>query len=299
MEDSHSLFDWKSALLTTFQELTQQVIAHLPQLVGALFLLLVGWIIAYAMRLVTQKLFFALDKLVLQRGRKGDIAASPRKPYGKIGGNIVFWVVLLFFFAAAARLLDVQLISGGATAVIAYLPNLFAGLMVILAGFALSGITRSAVAEAAASAELENANILARVAQLTLLLTAILIGIEQLGIHLTFLTTSIIVVLGVLLAGAALAFGLGAQTFIANIIGARSAHKSCPVGYIMKIDGIEGRVLEITDCAIVLDTERGRALIPASMIHHKSCEIVADAPEDSGSFLGQIFQKKGDADEVQ
>jgi hypothetical protein len=111
-------------------------------------------------------------------------------------------------------------------------------------------------------------------------LTAIVIGIEQLGINVSFLTTTVIVVGGILLAGAALAFGLGARYFVANIIGAQTTRKLYSNGQLLRIGDIEGRLLEITPTTVVLDTDQGRAAIPAKLFHEQISQVIADTHDE-------------------
>lgn len=60
---------------------------------------------------------------------------------------------------------------------------------------------------------------LARSVQIVILATAIIVGIELIGLNMHFVTTGVVVFVGILLDGAALAFGLGAKTMVGNIVG--------------------------------------------------------------------------------
>jgi Small-conductance mechanosensitive channel len=296
MADAKQAFDWQHALTETYADITQQMIAHIPQIVGALVLLIAGWILAWVLRVVAQKLVKGLEALFLRTALKRGLPQSSVRSYAALGGDIVFWSVLLFFVAASANMLDWKIFSGISTALLTYLPNVLTGLLIILAGFALSGVARSAVAGAAESTGVAQVDLLARIAQITVLLTAIVIGVEQLGINVAFLTTTLIVVAGVLLGGAALAFGLGAKHFVANIIGAQTMRKLYQIGQLVKIGDVEGYLLEITPTSVVLDTEKGRAAVPAKLFHEQVSHIITESQEGSGSFMGNLFQTKGDHD---
>jgi small-conductance mechanosensitive channel len=125
---------------------------------------------------------------------------------------------------------------------------------------------------------------LGRVVQVVILFTTLVIGIEQIGINVGFLTNVLLVIIGVLLAGGALAFGLGAKTLIANIIGAQYLRKHCRIGEWMRLGDVEGIIVEVTQTSIVLDTELGRTVIPAQHFQEQissfRSEIVGAPPLD-------------------
>ena len=278
-------FNWQSALSETYQEVVQQMINHIPQLLGVIALLIVGWAIAWVLRLLSVKLIRGLERLLQRTAQKRGTQPLKVRSYARLAGDVVFWSVLLFFIATSANLLNWKLFSGVASALLIYLPNVLAGLLIILAGFALSGVARSAVAGAAESTGIEQADLIARIAQATVILTALVIGAEQLGINVAFLTTTLIVVAGVLLSGVALAFGLGAKDFVANVIGAQTARKYYHLGQRIKLGDIEGYLLEITPTMMVLDTQQGRAVIPAKFCHELIAEISVDQ-EGNGESAG-------------
>lgn len=290
-------FDWQGTLVETYQEFTRQAIDHIPLLLGALVLLFAGWVMACILRLLARKLIRGLDVLLLRAAQKRGLQQSPVRSYARLGGDIVFWSVLLFFVAASANMLDWKIFSGVASALLTYLPNVLTGLLIILAGFALSGVARSAVAGTAESTGIAQGDLLARIAQVTVVLTAMVIGVEQLGINVAFLTTTLIVVAGVLLGGAALAFGLGAKHFVANVIGVQTARKHYQAGQLIKLGEVEGYLLEITPTLVILDTKQGRAAVPAKLFHEQVSEVIADGPEGGSSLIGNLFRKKGDRDE--
>lgn len=296
MAEGNQGFDWQGALANTYQDFSQQAIDHVPELLGAVVLLFAGWLIASLCRMLVGKLIRAFDAIVWRTAQKRGLQQPQTRSFARIGGDLVFWGVLLFFVASSANLLGWQMFSGVSAALLTYLPNVLAGLVIILAGFALSGVARSAVISTAESTGITQVYLLARLAQLSVLLTAVVIGIDQLGINVAFLTTTLIVVAGVLLGGAALAFGLGAKHFVANIIGAQTIRHHYQLGQLIEIDGMEGYLLEVTPTIVVLDTEQGRAFVPAKLFHEQVSQSVENLPENGGSssMMENLFDKKGD-----
>jgi len=262
--DESNLSAWEASLTQTYDEFTTQFIAFAPQLAGAITLLVAGWVVAHAFRVGTRKLVRSFDSLFQNAERTDDAKQRQIKSsYAVIISKLVFWIVVIFFIAVAANMLGWNMISSWMAGIGVYIPNLITGLVIILAGFLLGNVTGKAVAGGAVSAGLDHAGELGRIMQLVITFTALVIGVEQIGINVSFLTDVLIVIVGVLFAGGALAFSFGAKTLVANIIGAQYLRKHCRIGEQMRIGDVEGNIIEVSQTAIVLDTEFGRAVVPA------------------------------------
>lgn len=285
-------FDWQEAIDETYRSGARAVADNLPQVFGAIAILLAGIAIALLLRYIARKLTLAAESLVERSASEHGISADSERSYNALFGNIVFWSTLLFFVAVSTNLLGWEIFSRALQEFLAYLPNLFAALFIILAGLVLGRASAALVVSAAVTTRIERPELSARVVQALIVTTAVMIGIEQLGINIGFLTTALIVVVGVLLAGIALAFAFGARHYVANLIGAHVSHRHFETGQWIKTPQAEGYLLEITQTALVLDTERGRAVVPASLLQQQVSEIVADTGDSGGSLLGNLFGKK-------
>jgi hypothetical protein len=277
-------FNWTESLTHTYEEFATQFIAFAPQLIAAISLLIAGWAIAHGLRIITKKIVGSFDSLFHSVSKTdGARQEKMKSSYATIISKTVFWTVVIFFIAATTNMLGWKMFSNWMSNVIDYLPNLITGLLIILGGFLLGNGARVGVISAAHSAGMDHVEMLARVVQIVILFTTIIIGVEQIGVNLYFLTNILIVVLGVLLAGGALAFGLGSKTLIANIIGAQYIRKHCRIGEQMQIGNVVGNVVEVTQTSIILDTESGRAVIPAKYFQEQVSSFVSNIEESTKS----------------
>jgi small-conductance mechanosensitive channel len=280
--DDETIFDLRAALTETYGEFSRQLVAHVPQLLGAILLLLAGWVVAYLLQLATRKLIGGLDVLFSRFSRNPARHKQIQASSANLISKLVFWTVLIFFFTAAAKMLGWELFSGWLQSLIRYLPSLVTGIVIILIGFLVANAARPAIASTAASAGVAHSEMLAHTVQIVIIFTAVVIGVEQIGINVSFLTTIMVVIAGVLLAGGALAFALGANTLVANMIGAQFARKNCRTGEILSIAGHKGELVEITQTTLVLETAEGRALIPAKLFHEQTSLMQAYNSDDTG-----------------
>jgi len=289
--DEYSSADWEESLTHSYDEITLQFIDFAPQLMAAVALVILGWIVAHALRVVSRKLVRSLDSLFQGDATTDDARQrNMRRSYAVIISKLVFWMTIIFFIAAATNLLGWNMVSSWMAGIGIYIPNLVTGLVIILAGFLLANVTEKAVTGAGHTAGMSHAEELGRIIQLVVIFTALVIGAEQIGIDVSFLSNAMVVIVGVLFAGGALAFGIGARTLVANIIGAQYLRKHCRIGEQMQIGDIEGDIIEVSQTSVVLDTEYGRTVVPAKYFQeqvssfrasHETSDEMTPAREDT------------------
>ncbi|MDQ8205502.1 mechanosensitive ion channel domain-containing protein [Pelagicoccus sp. SDUM812003] len=278
--DETSGFSLKESLSQTYEQFAREAVDNAPEFLGAVALLLIGWLLAKLVQIVTLRLFGGVDSILNRFVRvDGSKQASVRQSYAVIVSRVLLWVVFLFFVAAAANLLGWGLFSTWMENLVAYLPRMVTGLLIVLAGLLLAGTARALVTKGAHSAGVEHSELLGRIGQIVVVLIMTVIGVEQAGINVHFFTDALVVAAGVFLAGGALAFGLGARSLVANVIGAQYAKSHYKLGEQLRIGEAEGALVEITQTSIVLDTGNGRAVVPAKLFH----ETVSNL--DSGAVV--------------
>ena len=238
----------------------------LPDLVGALFTVLIGGVVALALRVLLRRLIRGLDRIVpSRRFRQSLQRAQMGKPAAEILSNVVFWLILFVSLAAAAQRLGLPVVSSWLTSISSYLPSIFSASLVILAGVVGGLLLRDLVATAATSAGLAYGNALARLAQTAAVTTGVLIGVDQLGFNVAVVTNALVTFLAAVLFGAALAFGLGARATVSNILASHYLRKSYTIGHTVRVGEVTGEIVEFTPTAVVLETAEGRALVPAQL----------------------------------
>jgi len=251
------------------------VVGYLPTLLGAAILLLAGWIVARLLRAVTLRVGDHLNRLLdraFRGGRLVELRLSPRML--SASSEIIFWLTLFVFATISARAAGLTTFANWLDRVVENLPNLVAGLLVIVVGFFLGAVARDLSAATVPDTGVGQSLIVGKVAQVAVVVIALVIGLDQIGINVTFIVTIFAVAAGALLGGFAIAFGLGARAFVGNLIGARELKREIEPGQLLRLGDIEGEVVDITATMLVLATEGGRRRIPASTLAIESVTIV-------------------------
>lgn len=254
-------------LARAFEAFAERAGHYLPSIAGAFALLLVGWIVARLLRALAVRAAVVVDRALAR------LTSSPgHSPRSKLPrssaralGSLVYWLVLLFFITAATQVLGLDAFTAWLAGLVNYVPTLFSGALIIGAGFLLSRLARDLVVATSQVSGTRQRELLGRTVQAIILVTALLVGADQIGIKVTFLVIVAAVAGGTVAISVALALSLGARSYVANLIGGHHFRHSFSVGQTVRIAGHEGRILNLTPVSVVLETEEGRVTLPAKV----------------------------------
>lgn len=261
--------------------LVQLLVERVPDLIGALLLVLLGWLVARLVRAGIRGLGTRINRgldQMLRAERASRLRVSPTML--RLIGTAAFWIILLLFLTFATDLAGFAGVAEWLRSVLRYLPTLLFGVMIIVAGHLIGLLVRDLLLEALATAQVEQRELVSRLAQTATFLTALIIGMHQVGVNVSFVTLVIAVALGSVLLAFSLAFGLGARGLVANLIGTHYLRRQFQPGSRIRLGDIEGEILEITPTNVVIETADGRAHIPAHRFSEQVATLLAEVSRD-------------------
>lgn len=271
---------WFDTLVRNSKYILDQIIGYLPQLIIAVAVVIVGWLVAKLVRTISVRLTGDLDqiwhKAIVHIGLD---QLKVRHPPAKIIGEILFWLTMLFFVVAAADILKLDIFIEWLSDIAVYFPSILAGALIILVGVILAAIMRDLVEAAATTAGISQSHLLGRTIYIVILTISIVIGIDQVGIDTTFLFIIAAIILGATLGGLALAFALGAKAHVANILAARELRNHYRVGDTINLGQTTGKIIEITVTKILIDSGTGRIMIPARLFDEEMSALTLPGGE--------------------
>src|ERR671928_493879 len=194
--------------LTTF-------LSYIPQLLGAIIILVIGYVIARALQAVIGRVLqgIGFDRWMERGGIKQffDRAETNQTPHSILGA-LVFWFVFIIAITMAADALGIRQVSAVLAQLIAYIPNIIAAILILvlaalLANF-LAGIVRGAT----------GSDLLSNIARYAIIVYAVFAALTQLGIAVQLTAPTFLIILGAVALAAAIAFGFGAQGVARDIV---------------------------------------------------------------------------------
>ena len=152
-------------LESLFYDLGQKIIVYLPNLLGGLFLLLLGWLIAWVVKRVVIQLLAVLrfDRHFLRlRWRSSLTKADIRYALYNLVGNICFFIVFLVFLNAALDAMKLSILSKLIEQGVLFVPRLIVALVIFGIGWFIAARTSKAVLHALIKEDVPSASLLAR-----------------------------------------------------------------------------------------------------------------------------------------
>jgi small-conductance mechanosensitive channel len=190
-------------------------VSYIPQLIGALIILIVGYIIAKALQALVGRVLQAVgfDSWMERGGIKQffDRAQTNQTPHS-ILGLLVFWFVFIIAITMAADALGIPQVSAVLAQLIAYIPSIIVAILILilaalLANF-LAGIVRGAT----------GSDMLSSIARYAVIVYAAFAALTQLGIAVQLTANTFLIVLGAVALAAAIAFGIGGREVARDIV---------------------------------------------------------------------------------
>lgn len=251
---------WLDAFLTSFSALMESVLLFLPKLGLAAVILAVGFAAAAVLQAVSRK-FFALvgiDRLGSRIGAEAWLeAAGTRKPLSWIFGRLLFWFVLIVVLVPVADVLGMAFFGELVNRALLFLPNVFAAMLVILAGAWAAKFLSGVIRGSAARLGTEYSETLGTISNVTILLIAFIIALSQLGIDSTILSSVLLIVVGAIALGIAVSFGFGAKDVIRNVIAGIYVSRSYAAGNRVLLGDREGTIDEIGTIVTTVNFGKG------------------------------------------
>jgi len=216
----NSIQDWGVVTVSSLQNLWAGFIAFLPSLIGALIVLIIGWIIAIALgRLTTQLLrAFRIDQLIEKTGVKSIEKAGYKINVTHWLGELVKWFLIIVFVMAAADIVGLTQVTDFLQAVLIYLPNIVVAVVILLASVVVANFLSKIIKGSVKIAGFGKADFLAVVTRWSIMIFALLAALDQLGVARSIISTMVTGFVAMIAIAGGLAFGLGGRDIASDIL---------------------------------------------------------------------------------
>ena len=212
---------WPSDVWSGLLQVRERLVAIVPGLLVLLTLLALGLLAGWIVRRVVTRVGRALglDRLLERWG----VAPSLRRsgivrPPSEVLGLVCFWAIFLLFASAGVDGLALPGAPGATALLVAFVPPLFTGALILLAGWLVANFLSQGVLIAAVNARLPEARLLARAVHWAVLLFAAATALTHLGIGKEMVLVAFGITFGGMVLALALAFGLGGRTVAREIL---------------------------------------------------------------------------------
>ena len=213
---------WLGVLQQSFNQMAAGIIAFIPNLVFAIVIFIIGWVIGSLVCKLIEQAFKALRvDHALKAAGVDDVVnrAGWKLNSGMFIGTLVQWFIIVLFLVASLEVLGLTQVNIFLQQVVLlYLPQVIVASLILVVAAVVAEAAGRLITGGAQAAGVSSANLAGTMARYAIWIFAILTALGQLGVASPFVQTLFTGVVVALSLAFGLAFGLGGQEAAARTI---------------------------------------------------------------------------------
>jgi len=221
--------NYQTAVVGSLRDLYDRIVAFLPNLLAALIVLILGWVIGTFLGKLVQKILDAIkiDSAANQLGLSNLSEKTGRKlSLAAFGGWLVKWFFFIGSFIAAAEILNLTEVTTFLyTDVLGYAGHVVVAMAVLLLGILAANFLADIVTSSVRASGFQNAGSLGALTKWSILIFAIITALSNIlptaGDFLPNLFKAVVAMLAI---AGGLAFGLGGRDHAKKVLDHVEAH---------------------------------------------------------------------------
>ena len=208
-------------LVDATREFLHQTATFLPRLLLAMLVVVVGWLIAKAVRFAVERALRAInfnvlteragtDNFLRQAGMSGDTTT--------VFGLLAFWLVILATLIIAFNGMGLTYITDLLGRAVLFAPKLLIAMLIMVFGSYCARFVGNAVQNYCEDAQIPDAEMLGRLVRYAIMLFVVMIALSQVEVGGDFVQRTFLIILAGLMLAIGLAFGLGGKDWAASML---------------------------------------------------------------------------------
>jgi len=213
--------NWFTITIESLQEMWQSFLTFIPELIGALIVIIFGWFISIAIgKIITELLKrIKFDKLFENSAWKDALAKAKWKvDPSRFIGSIVKWVLFIVFLKAAVEILGLKQFAVFMGDIVMWLPNLIVAAAIFVVAVIVSEYLPKIIRAGAEGMKISYSHFIEKIAKVSIWVFAALAILIQLGIARGMFMTLFTGFVAFLVIAGGLAFGLGGKDLAAEVL---------------------------------------------------------------------------------
>lgn len=213
--------NWGDVFAKSLQGVWYGVVSFLPNLIIALIIFAIGWVLAALVEKLVESIFKALkvDAALKSAGLEDVVKrAGHNLDSGAFVGALVKWFVIVVFLIASFDVLGLSQVNVFLNDVVSYLPQVIIAVLILMVAVVIANAMQRLVVASSRAANIKSAELLGRVTKWAIWIFALLTALFNLGIAPGLIQTVVMAVFAGVAIAIGLAFGLGGKEVAQKLI---------------------------------------------------------------------------------
>jgi small-conductance mechanosensitive channel len=263
-------------IVQIFQNLLADFASVIPNVLGALVVGVVGWILS---RMLSSFVMIALKKMQIDKlAEKINDLEMVQKfnmtiDLSRVIAKIIYYFMMLIFMVAATEVLGMKAVSDLISDLIAYIPLIISATIVLLVGMFVADLVKGALLNSLESLNISSAKIIANFVFYFIMLNVLMSALQQAKVNTGFIMNNLSIILAGGVLAFSLAYGFASRGVVSNLLSSYYMKGRFQIGMEITIEGHRGEIIDMDGAVITLQTESGKVLIPLGKLINGTVEI--------------------------
>ncbi len=252
--------EWSEVVLTFFESLFRKLGEYVPNIFGAILVMLIGLIVATIFRELGKKVLKIFGLAALgEKVKFNEIMKKVgiEKGLDDIMAALVYYIVLMVFIVSAAEILGIRVVLETLNKFILYLPHVLGAFIVLVITLVVAKYIKDISASALSNLNIGYAWLVSSSLEIIIVAFGVLIALNELGLEMTIFMTNITIIIAGVVLVVVLSIGLGSRSIVSNILARYYINQLFSVGDEVTLAGKKGKITKITPISVVLKTDQG------------------------------------------
>ncbi|MFH1297468.1 MAG: hypothetical protein ABIJ04_09375 [Bacteroidota bacterium] len=203
------------------QQLLNEIATTIPQILGAILILLIGWLIARVLKKLLVKFLllvrfnFLTEKSGIEKFlQDGGVKLSACE----ILGTLIYWIIMLIVIMATLNSLNLSSASLLFNEILLYIPNIIVAIVILIIGIYLARMVSQILLTSLRNMQDKTSTFISRLTYYAIIVLTVFVTVSQLNIAPEIIGGAFKILLGGLCLALGLAFGLGGKDKATEII---------------------------------------------------------------------------------
>ena len=206
-------------VLSTVKTFLTQLGQFLPNLLAAVIILVLGWLIAKLFRFAVVKSLKLVNFGALTEKAGMDTflkRGGIRKTTIDILALLVYWLMILVTLLVAFNTLGLTVVSDLVSRITQFIPSVIVAVLILTIGMYFARFVSESVIAYGKNVGLGDAELMGRLARYAIMVFVVIIALGEMNIGAAILYPAFLILFGGIVLALALAFGLGGQKWAAG-----------------------------------------------------------------------------------
>ena len=213
--------NWNYVVLDPIRAMLASTAAYVPKLLGALFILILGWIFAKVVREISHRILQSIKfESIAQKAGISEVLGKGgiRMTASEMISRLVYWFIMIIILVMTLNALGLTVASQLLERITAYIPRVISALFVLIIGMFLSNVISGIVGTTALNTKIPKPEALQTLTRWAILVFTALTALGELGIGTLIVSATFNIFFGAICLALALAFGLGGKEVAGKIL---------------------------------------------------------------------------------